>query len=344
MSTDTQTAPQPAHQLTILGRVTSIPLVHDSLGYLDSTLSANSYLRTPYATAQAITSSALHYSEPITTRLAPLITRADGLANQGLDVVESRYPYPFKTPTEQISNDLKERTDYARDVANKTIDARVRSPVYTVVNGVDQRLTPLVDYLASTLARLNAQVGHAEANASAKASSAEDSAKFQYQRALDLTKDIRSQLFVYSHEQLKQLQAQSVLIQRASTTANDITALASSSFDSAQKRVHGLSESMVQQLHQVQSSMASLPGQAQAQFEPVQQHIAGTIHDLSDILKTDAPLNDKVTRVSATVRESVTPVLDAAADAIRAVIQRAEATTQQAAQTAQNGSANGSVH
>lgn len=138
MSTDTQTAPQPAHQLTILGRVTSIPLVHDSLGYLDSTLSANSYLRTPYATAQAITSSALHYSVPITTRLAPLITRADGLANQGLDVVESRYPYPFKTPTEQISNDLKERTDYARDVANKTIDARVRSPVYTVVNGVDQ--------------------------------------------------------------------------------------------------------------------------------------------------------------------------------------------------------------
>ena len=232
MSTDTQAAPQPAHQLTILGRVTSIPLVHDSLGYLDSTLSGNSYLRTPYATAQAITSSALHYSEPITTRLAPLITRADGLANQGLDAVESRYPYPFKTPTEQISNDLKERTDYARDVANKTIDERVRAPVYTVVNGVDQvrhalayrggnfaecsnirqRLTPLVDYLASTLARLNAQVGHAEANASAKAASAEDSAKFQYQRALDLTKDIRSQLFVYSQEQLKQLQAQSVLM------------------------------------------------------------------------------------------------------------------------------------
>ena len=138
----------------------------------------------------------------------------------------------FKTPTEQISNDLKERTDYARDVANKTIDERVRAPVYTVVNGVDQvrhalayrggnfaecsnirqRLTPLVDYLASTLARLNAQVGHAEADASAKAASAEDSAKFQYQRALDLTKDIRSQLFVYSQEQLKQLQAQSVLM------------------------------------------------------------------------------------------------------------------------------------
>ena len=101
---------------------------------------------------------------------------------------------------------------------------------------------------------------------------------------------------------------------------------------------------MVQQLHQVQSSMAALPGQAQAQFEPVQQHIASTIHDLSDILKTDAPLNDKVSRVSLTVRESVTPVLDAAADAIRSVLQRAEATTQQAAQTAQNGSANGTAH
>lgn len=100
-----------------------------------------------------------------------------------------------------------------------------------------------------------------------------------------------------------------------------------------------MSESLVQQLHQVQGSMAALPGQAHAQFEPVQQHIGRTIHDLSDILKTDAPLNDKLTRVSSTVRESVTPVLDAAADAIRAVIQRAEGTAQQTAQTAQNGSA-----
>ena len=138
MSTDTQAAPQPAHQLTSLGRVTSIPLVHDSLGYLDSTLSGNSYLRTPYATAQAITSSALHYSEPITTRLAPLITRADGLANQGLDAVESRYPYPFKTPTDEIVKDIKGRSDQARDYATKTIDVKVKTPISNAAENIDQ--------------------------------------------------------------------------------------------------------------------------------------------------------------------------------------------------------------
>ena len=142
MSTDTQAAPQPAHLLTIIDRVGSIPFVHDSLGYIDSTLNSSSLLRTPYATAQALTSSALHYSEPITNRLAPILTRADGLANQAVDVVEKKYPYPFKTPTEQISHDLKERTEHAKDVANKTIDERVRAPVATVVSGVDQVSCP----------------------------------------------------------------------------------------------------------------------------------------------------------------------------------------------------------
>jgi hypothetical protein len=134
MATETQSSPQ----LTIVSRVSSIPLVHDSLGYLDSTLSSNSFLRAPYATAQSLTTTALHYSEPLSARLAPLLVRADGLANQAVDVVESRYPYPFKTPTDEIAHDIKERTDYAKEYANKTIDERVRAPVHTVVNGVDQ--------------------------------------------------------------------------------------------------------------------------------------------------------------------------------------------------------------
>ena len=75
-----------------------------------------------------------------------------------------------------------------------------------------QRLTPLVDYLASTLARLNEQVGNADRRASAEVQAASDEAKYQYQRAYLLTKDLRDQLYVYSNEQLKQLQAQSVIM------------------------------------------------------------------------------------------------------------------------------------
>ncbi|KAI0029234.1 hypothetical protein K488DRAFT_73136 [Vararia minispora EC-137] len=339
MSTDTQNS-RPAPEFTVFTRVTTIPFVQDSITYVDQTLSSNSLLRSPYATGKALTSTALDMSKPLVPYLAPIISRADGLANQGIDVVEKRYPYPFQTPTEKIAGDIKAQADYARTVANKTVEERVINPVHTVVNGVDQRLTPLVDYLASTLARLNEQVGNAEQRAAANGQAASDEAKYQYQRAYLITKDLRDQLYVYSTEQLKQLEQQSVIIQRASQTAQSITQLASSSIDTAQQRVQSLSDTMVQELKKVQSSTAALPAHLQSAFQPVQQTLSATIHDLSDVIKSDASLNDKVNRVSATVRERVTPVLDAAADAIRSVLQRAETSTN----VATNGAANGSAH
>lgn len=138
MATETQTQPQAAPELTILNRVASIPLIATSLDTIHSTLSTNPYTRFPYATAQGFSKAALGYTEPLQKTIAPLILRADGLANKGLDVVESRYPYPFKTPTEDIFKDLKGRSDQARDIANKTIDEKVKSPAFSVAQGIDQ--------------------------------------------------------------------------------------------------------------------------------------------------------------------------------------------------------------
>lgn len=134
---EAQTQP-PATELTILTRVASIPLIADSLGAVHQTLSTNPYTRSPYATAQGLSKYALGYTEPLQKTIAPLLVRADGLANKGLDVVESRYPYPFKTPTEDIVKDLRGRSDQARDIANKTIDEKVKSPAITVAQGIDQ--------------------------------------------------------------------------------------------------------------------------------------------------------------------------------------------------------------
>jgi hypothetical protein len=136
MSTARQ-QPEQTPELTIFTRVVTIPVVHDSIGYLDQTLSSNSYLRMPYATAQAISFTAFEMSKPITSFFAPILTRADGLANQAVDVVENRYPYPFKTPAQDMANDLKAQADHAKNVTQKTIDERVVNPVHTVVNGVD---------------------------------------------------------------------------------------------------------------------------------------------------------------------------------------------------------------
>ncbi|TFY64549.1 hypothetical protein EVG20_g5908 [Dentipellis fragilis] len=302
MATETQTAPA-APELTVLHRVASIPLINDSLSAVHNSLSSNAYTRSPYNTAQALSSTAIRYSEPIASRLAPLIVRADGFANKAVDAVESRYPYPFKTPTDEIIHDLKERSDHAKEVANKTLDDRVRTPAATVAQGIDQRFAPLMDYIEAAVSRLNN--GQTSASPSAEQ-------KYQYQRAFALSKDLKDQVYEYSNEQLKLLQSHSVLVQRATETAHNISNLATSSLGAAQAKVHSMSDTMVQELQKIQASTSALPAHLQASFKPVQEGIQSTITDLSTVLKSEIPLNEKVTKLGDTVQERVKPVLEAA--------------------------------
>ena len=143
-TTAEQHAPQPVPEPSVLYRVASIPLVKDSLAAVHASLAANTYTRTPYAHAQAITLSALQYSEPIASKLSPILARADGYANKAVDIVESRYPYPFKTPTENILSDIKQQRDHAYGVAEKTIEEKVKVPVVHVAEGIDQVSVPLI--------------------------------------------------------------------------------------------------------------------------------------------------------------------------------------------------------
>ncbi|KAH9172748.1 hypothetical protein EDB89DRAFT_2220058 [Lactarius sanguifluus] len=333
MATETQSAPAaptPASpELTVLNRVASIPLVNDSLSAVHSSLISNPLTRSPYNTAQALSSTALRYSEPITSKLAPIIVRADGYANKGLDVVESRYPYPFTVQSEDIINALKERSDSARAVANKTLDERVRTPAYSAAQGIDQRLTPVVDFLVSRLGTTQEGASQTES-------------QYQYQRAYALSRDLKDQILGYSNTQLQQLQNSSALVQRATETAKNIQNLASSGVVAAQAKVSTLSETMVTELQKVQAATAALPTNLQSTFKPVQEKISGTISELSDVIKSDIPVSEKVTKVRATVQDSVTPVLETAAarlqDAIRNLTARADAVKEgEATPSAENG-------
>ena len=78
MATETQQAPG-TPELTILTRVGSIPLIAESLNTINSTLLSNPYIRPTYTTATEISKRALSYTEPVQQRLAPILTRADGL-------------------------------------------------------------------------------------------------------------------------------------------------------------------------------------------------------------------------------------------------------------------------
>ena len=76
--------------------------------------------------------------------------------------------------------------------------------------------------------------------------------KYQYQRAFALSKELSDQLYTFSAEQINQIKNQNVLVRRATEAAQQVTAVASSSYGAAQERVHSVSDVMLQELQKVQ--------------------------------------------------------------------------------------------
>lgn len=137
MATETQSQPK-APEYTALSRVASIPLVACSLDQIHSTLSSNALTRPPYHAAQAISQTAYHYSQPLQSFLASLLVCADDIANKGLDIVESKYPYPFKAKPEEVASYVRERRESVMSTANKRFDENVKSPALGVAEGIDR--------------------------------------------------------------------------------------------------------------------------------------------------------------------------------------------------------------
>ena len=74
MATETKTQAQ-APEITIFGRIGSIPLVASSIDVVHSTLSTNAYTRGSYATATGLSKAVYGWTEPVQKTLAPLIVR-----------------------------------------------------------------------------------------------------------------------------------------------------------------------------------------------------------------------------------------------------------------------------
>jgi len=320
-TTQTQTVPE----LSIFNRVASIPLVNESLSTVHSTLIGNTFTSSPYTLAQNLSKSAYHYSEPIQIRLAPILVRADSYAIMGLDAVQSRYPAPFKVTVNDIKQDLKQRSDSVVLTAHKTIDERVRSPAYNVAQAIDQKFTPIVDYVEVAVNKLQSKNG-----GDAPKSPSTPDAQYQYQRAFALSNDLREQLIYFSTDQFKQLEQQSVLVQRATSTAHSISDQASLSIAAAQTKVHALSDTMLQELQRIQSSTSKLPQQVQNSLKDVSDGISDSIHDISEVLRTDLPLNEKVTKVATTVQERVNPLLAAASTRVQEILKAISSKGQEA--------------
>ncbi|KAJ7180874.1 hypothetical protein C8R46DRAFT_886129 [Mycena filopes] len=268
-------------EITSINRVASIPLIAFLVDHVGGTLAKNPYTASPYSTAKGISASAYKLSEPLQIQLRPVIVTADKYTNKAFDVVEGVFPAPFKTKPEDISGYVRDRRQSASEYIagyNKALDEKVRTPAVSVAVGMDQRLTPIVDYLESTaVTRLN--------------TAAPGETQYQVQRAFVLSSNVAFQLYDYSH--------QTIIVQRASQTADSITALAST----ANSRIHTLSDSLLCELKRLQQSLASA-GMAAS------HELNDTITSLQQIVVTrDLPVKDKVMRVAGEVDFRVRPVL-----------------------------------
>lgn len=317
MASVAQSQPQ-LPKITVLNRVVSIPLIASSLEQINAILEKNTLTRSPYHAAQAITNTAYNYSQPIQIRLAPLIDRADGIANKGLDAVESRYPYPFQAKPEEVAN-------YVRGTAGKTFE-NVKSPVVDVAEGIDKKFAPVVDYFERIAGNMSNESG------GSSLSSPSSDSQYQYQRAINLSKHLKDNFYVYSSEHLKQAQLQHVMVQRATDTANSISALTSSGINNAQTAFHSVAENLLSEMQKIHQSIAQLPQTLQATYPDISK----TVVDLRDtITNSSLPVPEKINRVGREVKERVSPLLEKLTQRISEIISVLGSKAEEAKNTAE---------
>lgn len=106
---------------------------------------------------------------------------------------------------------------------------------------------------------------------------------------------------------------------------------------------------MLTELKGIQAGAYQLPSQVQSSLKDVSDGLTTSIHDLSGILSSDAPLNEKAGKVKDTVQQKVQPLLDAATSRVQEILRAISSRGQEVKETAedtveektQNGSANG---
>lgn len=124
---------------------------------------------------------------------------------------------------------------------------------------------------------------------------------------------------------------------------------ASSTYSVAQSKIHELSDTMLAELKKIQASTYQLPHQVQSSLRDVSEGLTTSIHELSGIVSSDAPLNERAGKVKDTVQQKVQPLLDAATCRVQEILKVISSRGQEAKETAgekvqenaQNGSANG---
>ncbi|KAF9898738.1 hypothetical protein BX616_003666 [Lobosporangium transversale] len=154
--------------VSFISRVTSIPLIHDSVSTLHSYAKDNKYGRYALDTAgsavETVNKYTENYQKTLQPRLQPHIAKVDQLASKSLDIIEGTFPIVTK-PTSEIVTQVKKPYVYVEESSKNaytqiqsTIDARVTTPVKSVTSSIASTAASTRDQITATATSTRNQI------------------------------------------------------------------------------------------------------------------------------------------------------------------------------------------
>ncbi|KAG0313206.1 hypothetical protein BGZ99_009023 [Dissophora globulifera] len=289
-----------------IARVSSLPLIQDSVSTLHSIAKDNKYSRYALDTAGSAVETVNKYTEPYQTRFQPQISKVDQIASKSLDLLENTFPIVTK-PTSEIVTQVKKPIVYVEESSKNaytqiqsTIDARVTAPVKTVTSSlastaatkrdqlttaatstatsiaatVNTHATPLVDGLETIVNRYLP----ADAEAEAEQPTAQSN---QASRVVDITRNVS----------LRVSRRVSTGVAPLAQSAQDLrrTAESNESVQALNVRLTALVDALRAHAKELQDNVQKVPGEASQRVQTLSGSLLAEIDSLSVYLKEHSP-------------------------------------------------------
>lgn len=306
---DAAAAPAPA-PAGFLYRVSSLPLVHDTVSTFHNYALDNKYGRYALDTAGSAVGTVSKYTEGYQNRLQPAFSKVDELANKSLDVIETTFPIVTK-PTAEIVTTMKkpivsvgESSMNAYTQLQSTIDSRVTVPVMsvastvatkaaetrdqittvatatatTVATRVNTHATPLVDGLETIVNRILPAEG-------AESTPGQTN---QATRVVDLGRNVSLRVSRRVSVSVAPL-AQSALDLRRAAENHAALIKSKESIHALNIRLNAMVDSLRLHAKELQENVQKVPGEASVRVQALSSTVMSEIDSLSLYLREHSP-------------------------------------------------------
>ncbi|KAI9242182.1 MAG: hypothetical protein BYD32DRAFT_362995 [Podila humilis] len=260
-----------------IARVSSIPLIHDSVSTLTSYAEANKYSKYALDTAGSAVTTASKYTEGYQSRLQPLlqphISKVDQLAIKSLDLFENTFPIVTK-PTAEIVAEVKKPIVYVEE-SSKSAYTQIQSTIDTHVN---TRAVPLVNGLETIVNHYLPQSSDSE---SEETTTGEAN---QATRIIDLSRSVTRRVSRRVSVSVSPV-TQSAQDLRRAAESNAVVIRSKESIQSLNIRLTALLETLRVHAKELQENVQEVPGKASTRVTELSSNVLAEIDSLSVYLK-----------------------------------------------------------